>query len=202
MKRLLGGAFIATALGGCQVAGQLGFENVLRAMFHSPHGDRATHQAAATKLFQNGEFHIFVYRLAESSQQNAPSLVICVVPRWWGLDGATKPQVALFDPGEVFLRLPDGSLVRPTGYAIEGICPHPSLNLPPVAFQTVNLETRLVSKREAHGQFSDIILRFGVPQATSIERISLEFGYFSLDGKRHALPQIGFDQPWNSPWHR
>jgi hypothetical protein len=154
-------------------------------------------QSVPTKTPFIDALSLFAYPLNSSDRQDKKPLVICVVPE--AIDG--KPVTwqlrdASLDPNRILLALPDGTSVKPSGYALQARCPYPELRLDaakPLAFQDIDFAQPLVWRRNQIGDVKELALKFDVPAPSPDKGFSLELGSMTLNfEKPQTVPTIGF----------
>jgi hypothetical protein len=150
-------------------------------------------QSAPTVVPEIGDLRLLAFPLNSTGRTGQTPFVICVVPHWTGSERRLWPRAAAFDPKGILLHLPDGTRVRPSGYAVQP-CPFPEYSAyAEIPFKALDTDAPLVVKRDVPGLFPHIAVRFDAATLDPDQEFSLDLGALVLDGKRsHQLPRIGF----------
>jgi len=155
------------------------------------------YQSSPVTVPRVGELRLLVFPLNANDRRGIEPFVICLAARWTTGESKEKPQTLSIDAKTISLILPDGSAIKPSGYAVEAICPY---------FDLLTSSTRTLAYREIDfGQplawnlnpsiswgFPDLALRFDVATPGAEQKFSLQLGSLALDGALHNIPIIAF----------
>jgi hypothetical protein len=165
------------------------------ALLDGAHADRVIgYQSYPQNVPEIGALRVKVYPINAESRRGQEPFVVCVSTWWTGDQKSEIPKTLSIDPNAAFLRLPDETWVRPSGYAVAGRCPYPeygSLAYEP-DFADVVAGSRATAKRVVSWKFQDVALRFPTATVGSSAQFSLDLAFVEVDGQRHSLAPVTF----------
>ena len=155
------------------------------------------YQSILVTVPQFGELQLQAFPLNANDRRGKEPFVICLAS-WWKMGvPKEKTQTLSIDPKMIFLTMPNGSVIKPSGYAVEESCPYPEFSpssTRALVFGEINFGEPLVwgLNPSIPWWFPDLVLLFDVVAPGAEEKFSLQLGPLAVDGAMQDVPTIEF----------